>query len=188
MTWISPSSRNQTPKPPDAMAPEPTLFLVDDTFADDLKQAMERAGRLLSVRARTVDEIRDRLLGAGFAGNVVEQTTTRLSELGLLDDLEFAREWVRQRALARNLGPRALKAELAAKGVSREVAEEALARAGLDEEALAREAASRWVRKVAGRPLGEQAFKLQQMLLRKGFSHEAAEAGVKAVLPPEGWD
>lgn len=170
------------------MASEPTLFLVDDTFADDLKEAMERAGRFLSVRARTVHEIRDRLLGAGFDANVVEQTTTRLTELGLLDDLEFAREWVRQRALAKNLGPRALKAELAAKGVSRELVDEALGQEGLDEETLAREAASRWVRRVAGRPLTEQGFKLQQMLLRKGFSHEAAEAGAKAVLPPEGWD
>ncbi|MDP9066816.1 MAG: recombination regulator RecX [Actinomycetota bacterium] len=170
------------------MASEPNLFLVDDTFADELKEAMERAGRLLSVRARTVDEIRDRLRQAGFDGAVVEQTTTRLSELGLLNDLEFAHEWVRQRALSKNLGPRALKAELSAKGVPREVAEDALARACLDEEALAREAASRWVRKVAARPLPEQAFKLQQMLLRKGFSLEAAEAGTKAVLPPEGWD
>jgi regulatory protein len=170
------------------MAGEPTLFVIDDSFADQLKEAMERAGRLLSVRARTEHEIRDRLATAGFPEAVIEQTTVRLIELDLLDDLEFAREWVRQRSARKNLGPRALQAELAAKGVSRQVAQEALEHEDLDEEALATEAASGWVRKVARFPLPQQAHKLQQMLLRKGFSSEASQAAVKAVLPPEGWD
>ena len=170
------------------MAGEPTLFVIDDSFADQLKEAMERAGRLLSVRARTEHEIRERLGTAGFPEPVIEQTAARLIELGLLDDIDFARQWVRERSARKNLGPRALQAELAAKGISRQLAQEALQHEEIDEEALAAEAASRWVRKVARFPLPEQAYKLQQMLLRKGFSSEAAEAGARAVLPPEGWD
>lgn len=170
------------------MAGEPTLFVIDDSFADQLKEAMERAGRLLSVRARTEQEIRDRLATAGFPEAVIEQTTARLIELGLLDDMDFARQWVRERSARKNLGPRALQAELAAKGISRQLAQEALEQEDLDEDALAAEAAVRWVRKVARFPLPEQAYKLRQMLLRKGFSNEAAEAGARAVLPPEGWD
>lgn len=170
------------------MAGEPALFVVGDSFADELKEAMERAGRLLSVRARTEHEIRERLAAAEFSGAVIDQTVARLIELGLLDDLDFARRWVQERAERKRLGPRALKAELAAKGVARDVADEALEAEQIDEEAMAADAASRWVRKVARFPLPEQAHKLQQMLLRKGFSLEAAEAGAKAVLPPEGWD
>lgn len=170
------------------MAGEPTLFVIDDSFADQLKEAMERAGRLLSVRARTEHEIRDRLATAGVPQPVIEQTTARLVELGLLDDLDFARQWVRERAARKNLGPRALTAELGAKGISRSLAEEALAHEEIDEEALATDAASRWARKVARFPLAEQAYKLEQMLMRKGFSSEASEAAARAVLPPEGWD
>ncbi len=170
------------------MAGEPSLFVIDDSFADQLKEAMERAGRLLSVRARTEHEIRNRLSTAGFPDPVIEQTAVRLIELGLLDDLDFARQWVRERSARKNLGPRALQAELTAKGISRQLAQEALEFEELDEEALAADAAARWVRKVARFPLPEQAYKLQQMLLRKGFSSEAAEAGTRAVLPPEGWD
>jgi regulatory protein len=170
------------------MAGKPTLFAIDDTFADQLKEAMERAGRLLSVRARTEREVRDRLAAADFTSPVIEQTVVRLVELGLLDDLDFATQWVRERAVRKSLGPKALRSELASKGVEREVAERALAEAGIDEEAQAVEAAAKWVRRVARFPLQEQALKLQQMLLRKGFSHEAAEAGARAVLPPEGWD
>lgn len=170
------------------MAREQSLFVVDDSFADELRDAMERAGRLLSVRARTEQEIRRRLAEAEYAEGVVEQTVGRLVELGLLDDLSFARQWIEERAARKSLGPRALTSELAAKGVAREVVVEALAAEGLDEEALAADAAARWVRKVARFPLAEQAHKLQQMLLRKGFSFEAAEAGARAALPPEGWD
>ena len=170
------------------MAGEPTLFVIDDSFADQLKEAMERAGRLLSVRARTEHEIRDRLATAAYPEPVIEQTVARLTELGLLDDMDFARQWVRDRSARKNLGPRALQAELATKGVSRQLAQEALEAEEIDEEALAAEAAVRWVRKVARFPLAQQAYKLQQMLLRKGFSPEASEAGARAVLPPEGWD
>lgn len=170
------------------MAAQPALFLVDDNFADEVKEAMEKAGKLLSVRARSERELSDRLLEAGFSAEVVAQTLTRLVELGLVDDLDFARQWVADRSARKKLGPRALSSELAAKGISREVIDQALADEGPDEAALAVEAAAAQVRKVARFPLAQQAGKLQQMLLRKGFSFEAAEAAARAVLPPEGWD
>ncbi len=164
------------------------LFVVDEDYAERCREAMEKAGRFLSVRARTEQETRERLSTMGFEAGVVDQTTTRLIELGLLDDLEFAKQWVGERSQRKSLGPRALRAELVAKGVPSEVIDQAIAEVGPEEEALAIDAASRWAHKVARFPLPEQAHKLQQMLLRKGFSFEAAEAGTKAVLPPEGWD
>lgn len=170
------------------MASEQSLFVVDESFADDLREAMVKAGRLLSVRARTEHEVRRRLAEAGFGDAVVEQTITRLLELGLVDDLEFARAWIQERSARKSLGPRALQAELSAKGVPRDVVDEALAGEELDEDALAADAAARWVRKVARFPLAEQAHKLEQMLLRKGFSRDAAASGARAALPPEGWD
>jgi SOS response regulatory protein OraA/RecX len=50
------------------------------------------------------------------------------------------------------------------------------------------ERAGIWMARVADRPLHEQAARVQEMLLRRGFSHDAAGEAVKAVLPPEGWD
>ncbi len=170
------------------MTSHPALFVVDDNFADEVADAMERAGKLLSIRARSERELADRLSEAGFSAEAVAQTLTRLVELSLVDDLDFARQWVADRSARKKLGPRALAAELSAKGIAREVIDQALADEGPDEETLALEVAAAHVRKVARFPLAQQAARLQQMLLRKGFSFEAAEAGARAVLPPEGWD
>ena len=170
------------------MEAAPRLFVIGDDFAGSLREAMEVAGKHLSTRARSEREVRDKLTGAGFEPAVVEQTIVRLMELDLIDDLAFARTWIEERAERRSLGPRALRAELASKGISSEVATDALTACGLDETQMATEAAAKQVRKVARYPLPEQYGRLVQALLRRGFSTEAAGAGARAVLPPEGWD
>lgn len=143
---------------------------------------------MLALRARSEKEIRDRLTEAEFDAEVVEVTVARLHELDLLDDVAFAKQWIEERAERKGLGPRALVSELYRKGIERSVAEQALSECGVDEEAQARDEAARHLRKVIRFPLRQQATKLQQMLVRKGFSYEAADAGVRSVLPPEGWD
>ena len=159
-----------------------------DSATDLRKEAMERAGRMLALRPRTEREVRDRLREASFPDDVVEDTVGRLYELELLNDEDFALDWISERTARKGLGPRALMAELARKGIDRSTAEAALSRAGVDEEDTATAQAERLLHKVMRFPLRDQASKLQQMLMRRGFSWEATEAAVKAVLPPEGWD
>ena len=151
-------------------------------------EAMQRAGHLLSTRPRTEHEMRARLGTAGFDDDVVARTIERLIDLKLVDDAAFALQWVEERARLKGRAPEALVAELAAKGIDREVAEAALAAAGIDEEAQARAMAARLVARVAHKPLPEQGVALMTMLTSRGFSEEAAEAGARSALPPEGWD
>lgn len=154
----------------------------------DLSEAMHRAGKLLERRARSEWELRERLAGAGVDSQVVDQAVERLVAIRLIDDPSFALQWITERSGRKGLAPAALVAELEAKGVARETAEAALAEAGVDEMAQAKTLAVRLARKVAGRPAEVQAIRLRDMLMRRGYSPEAAEAGVRAVLPPEGWD
>lgn len=149
---------------------------------------MTKAARLLAIRPRTERELRERLAQGGHSPCEVDTTIARLVELELVDDAAFARQWVEESAARKGLGGHALRAELLAKGVAPELAQEVVAAASDDEEARAVEVASRFVRRVARFPLAEQPTRLHQMLLRRGFSHEAAGAGARAVLPPEGWD
>lgn len=158
--------------------------LLDDTFRD----AMRRAGHLLASRPRSEHELRSRLGAAGYDEETVDRTVSRLIDLRLLDDSEFASQWVAERAVSKGRSGSALIAELVEKGVDRSVAEEAVAAAGIDELAQATELAARAVPKVAGKPLERQAQALLGRLLRRGFSHEIARDAVRAVLPPEGWD
>jgi regulatory protein len=163
------------------------LRLIDS--AEDLrKEAMERAGRMLALRPRTEREIRDRLKEASFPEDVVDDAVDRLFELKLLDDEAFALDWITERTAKKGAGPRVLVAELQRKGIDRSTAEAALATSGIEEVDTATAQAERLLHKVIRFPLKDQASKLQQMLMRRGFSWEAVEEAVKAVLPPDGWD
>jgi regulatory protein len=157
------------------------------SFAEDCRAAMDDAGRFLARRPRSERELREKLAELGYEEAVIDRTVIRLGELGLLDDLEFARQLIEEKSRRRHLGPRALRSELIKKGIAGEIIDEALESAP-DEEAQATELAMRLLRKVAARPLKEQGPRLLRMLVAKGYSYDAAEVGVRAVLPPEGWD
>ena len=156
--------------------------------APDLEAAFERAGRWLALRARTEAELTGRLEEGGFDSAVVAQTIARLKQLRLIDDAAFARAWSEERTRRKASGPALLRDELAAKGGDEAVIAAVLDEAFPDEAARATELAADLIGKWADLPLPKQAARLGAALARKGFSPEAVEAGVKAVLPPEGWD
>ena len=153
-----------------------------------LAAAVERAGRYIGHRPRTERQVRDKLRELDYENQSIDDAVARLVELHLIDDADFARRWIDERARTKGKGPDVLVSELRARGVSREVAEEALAEVGLDEDTQAIEVASRLMRKVLRFPLGEQGPRLYALMRRRGFDHEHSEAGARAVLPPEGWD
>jgi regulatory protein len=153
-----------------------------------MQKAMERAGRWLALKPRTERELTDRLLDGGFDPRVVADVVARLTELGLLDDAAFARQWVEERAGRKGIGGSLLVVELVGKGIDQAVAQAAVEEAGLDEAARARAVAASHLTKVAGLPLPRQAARIQALLLRRGFGSEVAEEATKSVLPPEGWD
>jgi regulatory protein len=86
---------------------------------DDPAVVLEASARFLEVRSRSVAEVRRRLTSAGYRSDLVEGAIERLSELGILDDETFARAWVESRDRARPRGERAIRQELALKGVDR---------------------------------------------------------------------
>jgi regulatory protein len=85
------------------------------------------AVRFLESRQRSIREVRRRLGQAGYPGPMIDVAVERLEELGFLDDEAFARAWVESRDRARPRGERALRSELALKGVTREIVDRVLA-------------------------------------------------------------
>lgn len=148
-----------------------------------MKEATARnyALRLLAIRPRTVRELRDKLARRGHSAEAVAALVADLSAAGLLDDARFARMWIEGRAALKPMGQARLRAELAAKGVARELIDEALAglREELDEPAAALKLAQRKAR--AWRELATEARerRIAGFLGRRGYSGGVISATLK---------
>src|SRR4029077_13886514 len=85
------------------------------------EQARSLCLGLLTARARTRSELEGQLAKRGYADDVSERVLDRLAQVGLIDDADFAEQWVRSRRVNAGKGKRALAAELRTKGVDDEV-------------------------------------------------------------------
>lgn len=153
-----------------------------DPPGGSVEQAKEACLRLLAVRARSRAELGQRLTAKGFAAEVAERALDRLAEVGLVDDAEFARQWVRQRHIFSGKGRQALAQELRRKGVASEAAAAALANVTADDEHdRATELVRRKLRTLpAGMDRDKAMRRLVGMLARRGYGHSVAYAVVKA--------
>jgi regulatory protein len=88
---------------------------------DDPEVVLRAAARFLEVRSRSVEEVRSHLLVKGYRAELVDAAVAHLIALGMLDDEAFARAWIESRDRARPRGEHVLRAELAGKGIDREI-------------------------------------------------------------------
>lgn len=127
--------------------------------------------RFLSYRSRSEGEVRRRL-GRRFSSDDVERAVSYLKERELLNDLDFAIQWRRDRESHRPRSNRLVRYELLRMGVTRDVVEEALE--GYDEEGNARRAAAIAAAKLAGLDSAKFREKLSAHLARRGFARGIA--------------
>ena len=90
------------------------------------EQARNLCLRLLTARARTRAELEGQLAKRGYPYDVSKRVLDRLTQVGLIDDADFAEQWVRSRRANAGKGKRALAAELRTKGVDNDVITAAL--------------------------------------------------------------
>lgn len=90
------------------------------------------AFRLLSYRARSGRELRERLEKKGFSGEEVSRTLVYLKKAGFIDDAALAADLKRQALDQKHLGYAAARQFMRKRGLSREIIDSAL---GYDEDA-----------------------------------------------------
>jgi regulatory protein len=90
------------------------------------RRCMNAAGHLLGHRMRSERELLQRLSRLGYDDATVSPVISRLRELGLVDDAEFARTWTDNREHCSPRSRRLLKIELQQKGLPREIIESAV--------------------------------------------------------------
>lgn len=137
------------------------------------EKTLARAFRLLAAKARSVAQLRERLLEKAEP-EIVEQALARLVELGYLNDQEFARSFANSRLSYKPLGRTRLRQDLQRKQLSKQVVEQALETVYTEhnEEALIDRAIEKRLRLKGAPTSREEAKKLFDYLLRRGFSYD----------------
>ena len=151
------------------------------------EQARALCLRLLTARSRTRAELADQLSKRGYPDDVSDRVLDRLAAVGLVDDTDFAQQWVWSRRANAGKSRRALAAELHTKGVDNDVITTVLG--GIDSGAE-RDRAEQLVRaKLRRETLSEDDARVSRrlvgMLARRGYSQTLAGEVVLAELAAE---
>jgi regulatory protein len=113
----------------------------------------------------------------------------RFTEVGLIDDTEFARVWVESRHHGKGLARRALSAELKQRGVDGPDIKAAVSALDpADELATARRLVAKGLGATRGKPLPVRLRRLIGMLARKGYPAPIAYRVVREALEQDGID
>ena len=147
------------------------------------RHALDRAVAFLASRARSRKEIEDKLLHCGYRPCTVEMVLYKLEKENLLDDADFAQQWVEART-ARKMGRNRIAQELRRKGVSADEAEAALE--AIDEDDQLASAVSLVEKSMARAKPGEDPRKTAQritaMLARRGYGWDIAREAISQVM------
>jgi regulatory protein len=157
---------------------------LSEERASDPAAAREAALKLLERTRRTRSDLARRLRDKGYAAAVIEPVLARLADVGLVDDVEYARAFLEARARRRTAGRRRLEQDLRARGVSAD--DTAAARALLearegheDETAGARRVIAQAARRYAKLDPRARRQRLYALLMRRGFDGDTIEAALR---------
>ena len=152
---------------------------------DETKKAIASALNLIAYRARAAGELSTKLRERGFAPEAIESAIARMTELGYLDDREFADRWVESRQTYRPRSVRMLKQELRQKGVDREIIETTMEEAEIDEFSDARALAEKRVASLQDLEPAIRDRRLSGYLARRGYGFDVIRRVLDA-LPDDG--
>jgi regulatory protein len=147
--------------------------------------AREAALKLLDRQRRTRIDLGRRLKEKGFDAAEIEATLDRLAEVGLIDDVEYARAFIAGRWGRRAAGWRRIEQDLRGRGVSADDIGEARRRfeeaeGAADETAAAQKVVQQSERRYGALDPRARRQRLTALLLRRGFSYDTIEQVLKA--------
>jgi len=156
----------------------------DEDRARDPEACREKALTLLERTRRTRSDLTARLRDHGFAVATIAPVLDRLAEVGLVDDVEYARAYLVDRWGRRPAGLRRLEQELKRRGIAAPdiaVARERIEaeRGATDEVASARRAIAQAERRYAKLDSRVRRQRLYAMLARRGFDGDTIEAALR---------
>ncbi|WP_426595315.1 regulatory protein RecX [Cellulomonas sp. McL0617] len=150
--------------------PPPVGAAAQDVEPDQESVARAIALRLLTGAARSRAQVAEAMARKDVPDVVAQKVLDRFTEVGLIDDAEFARMLVRTRHAERGLSRRAIAVELRRKGIDDELAGAALEEVDSDdEETAARALVRRKLAATASLDAQTRARRTYAALGRKGY-------------------
>ena len=147
---------------------------------------MDAALAYLTGRMRTVREVEERLDSLQYGEGDILITVERLKELNLLNDEEYAREFVRSRLATKPVSRQKLYLDLKSHKIPEELIREALDELPRDTETdNARAVASKYWRQMSALDESTRRDRVLRRLMSRGFSTEASLAALRAAAEEE---
>lgn len=150
-------------------------------LSEEGKKATKAALRLLKFRARSRHELRGRLMEKELSEAAISEAMERIDAWQLLDDADFARQWVEQRSAKKGSARSLLRRELEEKGVeSAQIGQALQSVTETDERARAHELIAQRLQRGENSDLStmEQRTKVKRRLVgflqRRGYSSGVA--------------
>lgn len=152
--------------------------------AGDVEACREAALRLLERMRRTRQGLARKLKERGFEGVTIDAVLERLAGVGLVDDAEYVRAFLRERWGRRSAGWRRLEMDLRARGVGAEDIAQGRARleaesGAADEVAAAARVVAQVARRYAALEPRVRRQRLWALLARRGFDGDVIEQALK---------
>lgn len=146
-------------------------LLEDAILAEQLRKCREYALLLLSYRARSEKELRERLEKKGWSPSVIEAVLKNFKETGLVDDEKLAQRYVQDRITIGHKGKRRVQQELIRIGIAKELINRALAEAP-DETTAAQMVLEHYLPRYQKLDPLTKKRRLAGLLARRGFAPE----------------
>lgn len=138
--------------------------------------ALNRATEYLSKAYKTRKQVKDYLLKKGYSDDAVYYAVSRLTETGYINDSEYARRYFE--TASKNQGKRLSAYKLMAKGVRKDVIDEAYEKAAVPSKENAAAVAERYMRNKEINK--ENLAKTYRYLIGRGFSYDEASEAISA--------
>lgn len=148
---------------------------------DEIESAYQLALNYINYQPRTKSEVTRRLERNSIPEQTIQSAVNKLEKKGLLNDYQFAKDWIENRNTFRPRSRRALAYELNNKGINPNTITALLDE--VDEPAMAYRAASKQSKKYRHDNWDSFRKKMFGFLSRRGFSYELSTLTVKKV-----WD
>lgn len=137
------------------------------------------------VRPRSEWEFRNWIKKYSVDSRIHEDLLAKLTDMGLLDDLAFAKWWVTQRTNFKPKAKRVLEMELKQKGLSDSPIKSALREIQVDEVSLGVDILQKKARQIDRMPADKKRQKMVQILRLRGFDMDVIRKVMKSISEPE---